>query len=61
MLSNSTARQPTMQELCTEYRGPFEIWARLPHEADFQLPPTGEHQYGWSMEVRKVSEEKFVQ
>ena len=61
MLSNSKARQPTMQELCMRYRGPFEIWARLPHEADFQLPPTGEVQYGWSMEVGNFSGEMFVQ
>ena len=61
MLSNSKARQPTMQELCTLYRGPFEIWARLPHEADLQLPATGEVQFGWSMEVGKFSEGEFVQ
>ena len=61
MLSNSKARQPTMQELCMKYRGPFEIWARLPHEADFQLPATGEVQYGWSMEVGNFSGEIFVQ
>ena len=50
-----------MQELCTLYRGPFEIWARLPHEADLQLPATGEVQFGWSMEVGKFSEGEFVQ
>ena len=61
MLSNSKARQPTMQELCATYRGPFEIWTRQAHEADFQLPPTGEVQYGWSMEVGNFSVEMFVQ
>lgn len=52
MLSNSGAPQPTMEELCSRYSGPFEIWGRGNHEADFQWPATGEYQWGWSMEVK---------
>ena len=61
MLSNSKAQQPTMQELCAKYKGPFEIWTREAHEVDFQWPATGEVQYGWSMEVGNFSGEIFVQ